>query len=200
MSVIGIVLFSSYSYNHNISDLGNAFNEVYADRLIAQDYIYKISEKIHHQEVELKEGKNFHSLKTEFAAVNKEILEIIYQYEKTQLTPDEKVVFSDLKKNVYTLKSLSDLKNEKPGINLNAQSEGYANEIGNALINLGALSEIQIARGKDLNKDSIRITSSSEMLNQFTIAMLIFIAVLIQVIVFASKSTQPKFVQDQQLN
>lgn len=196
--IIALVLYSSKIYNDSISKLGSSLHEVYADRLIAHDYIHKMAQEIYLQKIHLRE-KNFLKKKDVFVNSNSAIEKIMLQYEKTKLTKDEKNTFEDLRKNVFVLKHLLHLETNQFKF-ADAFSISYEKQIDNSLHHLDKLASIQISRGKDLNTDSKKIISFSNMMNQFDWAMLLLIGIIIQAIIFSSKSTQPLLERNQSLN
>jgi len=65
---------------------------------------------------------------------------------------------------------------------------------------LRQLSQIQINEGKALNELSQQIVQSSSILTSFEMIVLICIAVILQVLVFASRSTISRNWQNSNLN
>ena len=196
--IVALGLFSSKSYNDSISKLASSVHEVYADRLIAHDYIHQMTMEIYFQKIQLKE-RNFQKEKDIFVKSNSKIEKMVARYEKTKLTKEEKIVFEDLRKSVFVLNHLLSQETSTSKFS-DALSIAYEQQIGSSLHHLDKLAGIQLSRGKDLNTDSEKITSFSNMMNQFDWALLLVIGIIIQAIIFCSKSTQPQLERNQFLN
>jgi hypothetical protein len=83
--------------------LGESFNTIYEDRLMAENYIYKMSELLHQGLLLMPEDLNDLSAKTfveNFLKIKDDIKPIIALYGETLLTEKESVLFQNLKKNI----------------------------------------------------------------------------------------------------
>lgn len=200
LAVALLEIFSSNIYTDNINQMSDSFSEMYSDRLIAQDYIYKLAEKLYKRKYALIDPNN--SDKTnELLADEAQISLLLTNYEKTQLTARESILFSEFKKNISTIllleRQLIELKND----NLKTSLSGSQHQLLTlSLDQLTKLSEIQVSRGKNLNETSLKTVSFSNSLNQFDMAIVIIIGIAIQALVFASTSTIPKSPQNHLLN
>lgn len=124
---------------------------------------------------------------------------IISLYEETVLTPKESVLFVDLKNNI------SELSKENSNIKQN-ESNNHQNlsliksSLQEALTTLSAMSEIQVVVGKELREQTEASIKSSVMSSQFEVALLVIIALIIQALIFASKTVQSKLQHQSHLN
>lgn len=193
------VIFSSYTYNNNISKMGDLSSEMYSDRLIAQDYIYKFQKILYERKFKIV-TRNAIDTNNAFRHYRTDIITHLNNYEKTKLTKKEKIQFQEFKTNILLLlnleyKYLVSNKDLKDTI-LKQQNES----VDICISQLDKLAEIQISSGKQLSEASDKIVAFSSILNQFDWAIIIIIGLIIQVIIFTSKSTVPKEVQNQFLN
>lgn len=201
--IIFLGIFSSQTYNDNISKIGDSFSEVYSDRIIAQDYIYKMVKILHKVEFVLSQPfTDDLEKKILFTADDRvEISLLLENYEHTKLTAKEKVIFNEFKNNILVMIALEkkylNEHNYDVRENIFKSQTYYLNQ---SLNQLDKLSEIQISRVKDLNEKSQKSVSFSTLLNQFDWALLIIIGIAIQMLIFSSKSSKPKQPQNQFLN
>lgn len=201
--IIFLGIFSSQTYNDNISKIGDSFSEVYSDRIIAQDYIYKMVKILHKVEFVLSQPfTDDLEKKILFTADDRvEISLLLENYEHTKLTAKEEVIFNEFKNNILVMIALEkkylNEHNYDVRENIFKSQTYYLNQ---SLNQLDKLSEIQISRVKDLNEKSQKSVSFSTLLNQFDWALLIIIGIAIQMLIFSSKSSKPKQPQNQFLN
>jgi len=201
--IIFLVIFSSQSYNDSISKIGDSFSEVYSDRIIAQDYIYKMTKILYKGKFALSHQITENS-KEDFLFTDAEKLKmllLINNYEHTKLTSSEKVIFNEFKNSILVMIALEKkYSNEQQSIARENIFQSQIYYLNQSLNQLDELSEIQILRVKDLNDNSQKTVSFSTLLNQFDWALLIVIGIAIQMLIFSSKSSRPKQPQNQYLN
>ncbi|MDF2447805.1 MAG: hypothetical protein K0R26_309 [Bacteroidota bacterium] len=184
--VIFLELFCSSTYTTSITKIGESFKEAYSDRIIAQDYIYKMAGILHR--------KNLSNEHLQMKA-------LLLAYEKTQLTAEERKVFGAFRNNMFVMMQLEYKIANKERKAMSEILKLNENEIQKkSLKQLDQLSLIQVNRMKDLNETSQKTVSFSSLLNQFDWALLIVIGLTIQVLIFSSNSTRPKKPQNQFLN
>jgi len=203
LAIIFAEIYFSYAYSSNISQIGESFSEVYADRIIAQDYIYKMSNILSKRKKIVFKNPTTDNLKKDliFDDYGLKISWILANYEKTKLTTNEKLLFDKFKINVFSMIALE--KKYASESNHLVSNEFYRvrnNLLKESITQLDKLSEIQIVRVKDLNETSQKTVSFSSLLNQFDWALLLVILVSIQILIFTSKSSRPKLPQNQYLN
>ena len=76
-----------------------AVTSVYEDRVLAQDYIYKLSNLIHKKQLNFQNGTQ-----TVNTSLNKEVETLINLFSETKLTVNESKTFSDFRKDYDRLK------------------------------------------------------------------------------------------------
>lgn len=194
-----IEILSNHSQTDNVSKLDTAINEIYSDRLMAQDYIYKISENIHSQKVFLLNRNPSNVLNKLLNRNFNEIKSHIINYEKTSLTNPEKILFDKFKSQITGLYGFLGDKSQQILLNDNTRNI-YITQLDSLSDKLKGLSEIQISRSAIIKNDSIKIVSFSSIINQLSSVLLIITTLYIIAIVFTSKSVSSKFHQQEHLN
>lgn len=196
LMLIVIEVFNNSSQSNNFLQLENAFKEVYADRLIVQDYIYSMSEKIHVQKYGLmsEDSNNLELILRDEKAIE----DLINQYELTKLTDNEKVVLTNFKKNVREFELLAVNYVKERDTLLDKQTCLRQADI--VLADLEELNKIQLSRSNKINNESVKIVSFAGTISQLNWALIIVIGLIIQMIVFSSGSAYPKINQNEFMN
>jgi hypothetical protein len=198
--VLALVFMVSLMERRNVSKLGTSFSSVYEDRLVVESYIYKFSDYLYKKKLladACSQNGQTEQLHKTIGLHNEAIVSMIQNYEKTKLTEEESVLFAAFKKDMYAIMEV-EVNLEKSG--LNEVKPVFDEKVNNALMHLNHLSAIQLSEGQLLNENSKRIIAGSEVLTQFEMAVLIIIGLLIQVLIFTSKSVQPRMPQVRDLN
>ena len=196
-SVFVIVFTVNRLDKNNVELLGTSFSEVYEDRLLVESYIYHITDNLYRKKIAIDNCYNSNSLlqlDTLTVQYNTAIGGYITAYDKTKLTVLENEVFTQFKKEILNLNELerqyihvTDDPNVLQTADIKTRLDDSFNKTSEQL---QKLSDIQIAIGKDLNDNSKKIIAGSNILTRFELAILMVIAILMQVFVFASKTLQ----------
>lgn len=201
-ALAALELANCNAYNRNIAQIGSSVSEVYADRLMAQDYIYKLSGRIHERKWALQERMSAQSAPASLPGAHSlNILALLHDYEQTKFTPDEKVIYAEFRANIFKMIALQQryaLADHAPVKRSILKS--YQASLDLSLQQLERLSGIQMQRGKHLNADSQKIVSFSSLLNHLDWVLILVTVAIIMALVFATKSTFPKQLQDHLLN
>ncbi len=198
-----IVLKNIYD-KHNVDELGTTFSSVYEDRLLVESYIYELSNHLYQKKMMLDNlsEQDETKLHSQFETRNAAISTIISDYEKTKFTESESICFKDFKNNVAALQILESQYLSLAGNEAQlAETRQQLNKTFTlAASDLHRLSDIQVSEGKLLSDNSKKIVAGSSLLTQLELAILIGLAVMIQVLVIASKPIIPKTHQRPSLN
>lgn len=182
--VLGILLVFILIMATNLIDrdnfvtVRNSVVTIYEDRLIAKDLILEITKSIHEKELALAvSDTGFFSIQN--TKVNDAIRGFITRYEQTKLTEEESRVFNDFKEN------FQDLQNAEKAYAENGfdGKEEVIRQISGIKENLADLSKIQLIEGSRQVKISQRAVDMVELFTQMEIYLLIFLAIVIQIIV-----------------
>jgi len=200
--MVFLLVFAAIAINRkHVSTLQETFSSVYEDRLVVEGYIYKLVEIIYSKK-ELLENYSydqFLNVAMQHRFFNDSIQHLLNEYSKTQFTDDETVYFKKLNDEFENMK-MSETKYFS-AVNPVDSSSVHLIENYNILTKyLDQLSDIQMLEGKHLLEKSLEIAASSKITYRFEIALLLVIGLIIQGLLFASKSITPKFSQKSQLN
>lgn len=193
-----LIIANCHAYNQNIAEMGDSVSEVYADRLMAQDYIYKLAGKIHERKWSLSEHVDAPALPGTHGL---SILSLLRDYEKTKFTAAEKIVYEEFRINIFKMIALQQrYGSTENSLTKQAVLQSYKTTLDASLQQLEKLSEIQMQRGKNINANSQKIVSFSSLLKQLDWALIFIILTIIMAIVFATKSTFSRQFQNHLLN
>lgn len=202
LAIVFVLLFvKNVIDKQNFNKLGDTFSTVYEDRLLAESYIYKLSDHLSRKKILIDSfNDDITKIDGQIKSHNAAIVALIHDFGKTKLTKVEAILFEKFKKNIEKGLALEknyllDHKNGLISTHKTLDESFYA-----TLNTLNLLSNIQLSEGELLNKTSKNIVSGSTTQTQFELSLLIVIGLLIQVLIFASRSTLPKSPQNPSLN
>jgi len=182
--VLGILLVFVLIITTNLIDRDNfvrvrdSVQTIYEDRLIAKDLIFEILKSVHEKEMALIASDSTFFSKND-PNTNSKLASLITRFEATKLTAEEHQVFNDLKQNIQLL---YEAENQFLDAGMKDNTKLMAH-IDNVKDNLDDLAEIQINEGSRQMSISNRAIDTVELFTQIEIFILVFLAVLIQVIV-----------------
>lgn len=179
-----LVLATNMMDNNHFAIVQRSLTTVYEDRLVAKDYIYKIT-----YQLQLKKSANQYKdreLTTKInLKANDSIQILVDKFATTKLTKIEARHFESLQRNFNQLfqheqkiKEGRFLNKELPSINV---MENYFSAITE---DLDVLSEIQMEEAKNEINYSNRAIDTSNLISRLEIGALIFIGLLIQLLIF----------------
>ena len=200
-----LVFINNWIEKKNVSELGDSFSSVYKDRLLAESYIYELSDHLHQKKIILENwntNENTQSLSLKILENNNAIKHILAEYEKTKLTETEKTYFQNVKNSLILI---WDIEGKFFNVDISGQETERTNPFlvnlyAETFENLRKLSKIQVTEGKILSEKSESIIAGSNMASQLETAILIGIAIFIHALIFAKKSFTPKIMQQPSLN
>jgi hypothetical protein len=185
-----LVLFSNYADQKHTSNVKNSISTLYADRLVVEEYILKMTIDIY----EIKQalhlaGQHDEPSTNRITTLLSHIDGLSNAYQKTKFTKTEDVTFTELLKTMDQFKS-SSLQTDQDKLSL-------ANR---ALTLLNELSSIQLEESKLIMKQAEDLYRSGKATSQFAFAITIIILVVLQALVFASKTLPETNQQGASLN
>lgn len=188
ITTIIILIESIISYNQtaNIKKVSSNLNEIYTDRLIAQNYLLKLNDLIHHQkELTSIEKPNEYTFNT-FTKNGKEILAYINKFEATYLIKSELLLFEKTKLQAHQLFN-NDYYNNTNVFTNKHTNINFKNKLDLMSANLNKLSEIQINRGSELIANANVTSSNFSVINELSYTLLLILPFCIFVILFPTK-------------
>ena len=198
LGIIFILLLgtSLVDYRHR-STLKSSFSSFYKDRLLAESYIYEISGIFHQKQLLLGSSSALSQLGTEMSSLNLSLENVLQAYEETKLTEQEAFYFHNLQSDVEALMIIEGKYEIQPNDQHLHQMKAQYIQI---VEKLDKLSEIQLAEGQNILESSNRIFATKYLTSQLEFGVLVVIGLLIQALIFASRSITPKFPQQSSLN
>lgn len=172
--MIGLILIKNLYERSFTKDIQSTMESLYEDRLIAESYILKLSDEFHGLKWILDEKHNLSQKSIDSQLKN--IEQISLDYLDTKLTPEEQVHFENFENLSWEISKK--VKNR----------ENVDSLIEYSLKELRILSEIQVKEAQLLLSQTNKTFSSKQIQSHLEIALVVFVGLLIQSILFASKT------------
>lgn len=198
LTVFVLVLATNLIDKKHFSDLQESFTSVYKDRLMAEIYLFELSRHLQDKK-DLLEGQEQISIHANNALTDS-ISNIIEKYEATKLTVDEAMYFQSLKSHLGTLETMENNLENTQLVHEQQLKYDINEEFHMIRGEMEALSQIQVLEGKKLIQDSYRTIASSHLTSRLEISVLIILGLIIQVLIFSSKTVDTRFEQNSRLN
>jgi hypothetical protein len=175
-----LVLLSHYLDRMHTQNVKNAVSTLYEDRLIAEDYILKMTNTTYQIREVLNSDLDRTSKSDAIRKLTEKFHSIYTIYLKTKLTKPEKATAVEL---IWYLKKFGQttLKN-------NHQPSNYTDKI---LFSLDKLSTIQLEESKLIMKKVESQYATIKASSQFAFVIVIIILVVLQILVFSGESIIP---------
>lgn len=179
--VIALVMYTNYSERQNSARISETLATIYEDRLVVESYIFEYAEHLH-RIIDIIDDTDYDVVEKQssIATTAMEINTLSHAYIETRLTRDEEVNFNRftaLCRNIETYSASRKF----------AEGKRASKE---ALAILNTLSSIQVAEGKAEVSNAEKLFTSARVISQFEITILIVIALIIQVLLFAARTLQ----------
>ncbi|MEQ8470397.1 MAG: MCP four helix bundle domain-containing protein [Marinoscillum sp.] len=196
-----LILMTNLADSRHASELKSSFSSFYKDRLIVEGYIYEMSSLMHEKEIifksELARAKS--PLTERNQEINSSMNQLMKDYEETKLTESETLHFDNLKKEFARLADSEVVFGETSERSVHTQQQIilHHQKISKSL---DELSGIQLSEGQNILDKSNRIFASDYITSKFEIGVLFIIGLIIQALIFSSRSFTSKFPQQSSLN
>jgi len=162
--VMLIIILSNFNTLQNSKKVNENINGIYKDRLVVAHYIFQYSKELHFIKAEAEKLNLSDTIKTdEIISTLKVIHSIDHLYEKTVLTPTERIFFQNFLNSCNTINKQTQNKNW----------DQIAKSSEKALKTLEQLSQIQITEGKVKLASANAMYNDNNSLGQLEIALLI---------------------------
>lgn len=175
-TVIALVMLTNMREQRTATRISTAVTSIYEDRLVVAQYILQLSKQMEGITTGLE--KDEEHVTTRINDHLAEVAALNALYEKTILTETERTNFETFKQLCETI-SLNNKTGNQAAALLAARDAGDT---------LQTLSSIQVEEGKNQLDEVLNMTYFSNILSYLELAILIVIAVIIQALVFASKT------------
>jgi len=179
--VIGLVMFTNMRERNHSSQINDAISTIYNDRLMVESYIFQYAEHLHQVIDVLDNAELSVSDKQNMSSEPVHEIQLLNQaYRETRLTPDEEIAFHTFTQLAHAI--------EKDITEGNFEEGKLASR--EALNILNQLSAIQVKEGKVQVAYAQKLFISTDLTAQFEMGILIVIFLMVQALLFASKTLQ----------
>lgn len=205
--ILIMIFVKNWIDKKNVAELNSSFSSVFDDRLVVESYIFQLSDHLYQKKILIANCTNAEQILLAQPQVNihnSTINQILVDYEITKLTTAESMYFGSLKERLQNLNAMEEKFLSALTIQDHNTSTALATEIQKnfdmAMLDLNQLSKIQVSEGRLLKEQSKKIAAGSTLLSQLELVVLIGIGMLIQILIFTSRSALPKSPQQFGLN
>lgn len=180
-AVIGLVVLNNFNEKRNSDQIHTAISAIYQDRLMADHYIIQYLQHSHHL-VEALEDESLSETtrKTRVFAILSQVKTLNRAYLKTRLTPAETASFQKLSNQYLALQDAirrQDLVDAKAHARTSIQT-------------LAGLSDIQFQEARLQMTAIDKLKGASAVFFRFEVGILIVVCLIVQALIFASRSMQ----------
>ncbi|MEZ4989595.1 MAG: hypothetical protein R2824_04260 [Saprospiraceae bacterium] len=192
-AILGLTMLTNLLQRKRFQELEHSFTSIYEDRLLAESYLF-------HLYVDLKKEQDIlqllsdHGLsygdRTEMDKDRAERDTIMAKYAETYLTEEEEIQFDRLKtilNDIDVLEQKIESK-ENQGVIPPDLILAHNQTTNQAFLTISDLSDIQTSEGERLQQRTKQIILGSVSISQFEMTILIVIAIVIQGLIFSSKT------------
>jgi hypothetical protein len=196
-----LILAIHHVHNTGYHEIQESFDTVYKDRLVVESYIYEMSGTLNEKKwLTATHDVALNQRATENDRLTDTLNGLIARYDETLLTEQESVLFSRFKQTFGQLAAL-EARFYTAGVGNRDLIQEKMKDTHQLLHNvLHGLSRIQLAETQRIIADSNRVIAFSGMTSQIQLVVIIFIGLIGQVLLFATRSPQARFPQQSNLN
>ena len=182
--ILGIAFLLVFGSNRldkrHFNTVQNTVNSVYKDRVVVQDFIYRLNNIVHKKQMLLKEEQ---SLKVN-ESQNEQVVTILDDFSATKLTSKESALLQQLK---VTFTALMDV--EKSGYKApdDKKNSLAIKKLDQIQTNLNGLAEVQLNESGQLTQLSNKSLNMNILMSKLEIGFLILIGIIMLVLVFGPR-------------
>ncbi|MDW3210609.1 MAG: MCP four helix bundle domain-containing protein [Reichenbachiella sp.] len=193
-----LVLATNLLDRNHFSELQESFSSVYKDRLLVENYIFKLSGLVHQKHMLLHSSEENIMSSNDQLKINQKIDALLVEYEKTKYTAKETRLFQEFKTKLLDVRELeSQFQKDSNSITLRGEIEKKHLQL---ITLLEGLSNIQMEEGERLINQSNDVIKTSHSISRIEIIILICMGIFAQALILASKTLKPKKPQNFNLN
>lgn len=179
--IMATILAGNLYERKNFNTLDKSISAIYQDRLMPATYIYELSNHLYRKRLlqEHYTEYNQEQLQLKVAEHDAAINSLLQDYEKTYLTEEESIHWAALKSTLFNYNkqydiALANLRKEIPVLN----NQQLTDNFNKTIAELDALSKIQAGVGRNIEKDSHAIVTSSVLPAYFENSMLVILGIM----------------------
>ncbi|MCB9050501.1 MAG: MCP four helix bundle domain-containing protein [Lewinellaceae bacterium] len=191
--ILGITILTNMLERRRFQELERSFSSIYEDRLMAESYLFHLYENLKEKQDLLQfvaeKGIN-QNIRTQLKEYRKGREKLIEKYAQTYLTEEEEIQFNNLDSLFAWMARLEeDIIRQSDAADIPANLfQKHESVTTEAFSTLSALSDIQTIEGKALREKSKRIIMGSVSMSHFEMTILIIIGIIIQGLIFSSRT------------
>jgi hypothetical protein len=183
LAVFLLVLGTNRIDHKHFETVQNALSTVYNDRVLAQDYVYKMNNLVHKQKEQYRIGANASTILT----INKEIRIFMDLFSSTALTTKESKAIKSMEESFEKLakQETGYFSNKKPLESVKTNDiEAIILSLTEFQIELNKLSLIQVSESKNITSTAQKSLDTNQLMSNMEIGSLIVIGIVIQFLIF----------------
>lgn len=180
LMIIIVLIFGNNIYDRKaFADLDQSISSIYKDRLMPATYIFQLTNHLYQKRMlhETVVPGNLSTINEN--EHNKAITELIKNFEATYLTPAEKQQWMAFKQNLEEYNIVNKNTADK-------NDEALTRSFNKALLCLSKLSNIQANEGEHIRASSQSRISSTVIMSQFEIALLLILCIFALILLSAT--------------
>ncbi|HMO39309.1 MAG TPA: MCP four helix bundle domain-containing protein [Saprospiraceae bacterium] len=193
---------------YHITNIDKSFSSIYEDRLLPASYIFHLTDHLYKKRLMLEKyfigapsvqpAEDICQLEAHNAAIEK----LLCDFDATYLIEIEGKVLHDFKQKLlaYNTMEMQLLQARAEGLLPDADEAAFLKLFAVTIDELTQLSQIQTDVGKKMKEDTQGLTASTSLLANMEAALVIVIGLVIQALVFASRTVAPKIPRRHDLN
>ncbi len=202
------VLINMLWERNSISDINTSFSSIYKDRLLPATYVFHLTDHLYQKRLILDrylDPRDEPMLAADQRAISEHdaaIDTLLEDFEATYLVEREGQLLHDFQRELRSYNALEQQlllsyeRKQPTKVSREALEEVFVK----ARVELTQLSQIQIDVGKKLEENCQRIAANSTIVTNMDALLVIVIGLIIQALIFTSKSVKPRIPQRHELN
>jgi hypothetical protein len=196
LAILTLILLASNIFERrNASHIDHCFESMYADRLLPSAYIFHLTHHFYQRRLLLqshltqRNALSHRECQAQIEAHAHTMDSLISDFEKTYLVGNEEQILTDFKRELASYHHFEQnlMGSEPDFIHPEATDERLVRLFDLTLKELTALSHIQLSVGKHLLDDSHSKAANSRLLTTLELALLVVVALLVQLLVLTSR-------------
>ncbi len=203
-----VVLVNMFWERRNISNMNDSFSSIYEDRLLPATYVFHLTDHLYQKRMILEkyfnseENLNVSEDQRRMDSHNATMDSLLRDFEATFLVEIENKVLRNFEERLTTYNKMERQYLDRFAQKLAPETteQDFEHLFAAAKAELTQLSQIQIDVGRQLKEDSGRIAASTSLLTNMDALLIIVIGLIIQVLIFTSKTLMPKTPQREEWN
>jgi hypothetical protein len=176
--VFVLIVATNLIDRNNFLQVEDSVVTIYEDRLVANDLLFELLKMVQEKELAFAQKDSAFYVKNN-KAVDQNMQRFVLRFEQTRLTTEEQKIFDSFKNNVQKLVRLEAAYIQSKFTETNSLTKQFSD----VKDDLYDLSKIQLDEGERQMFLSKKAIDTVELFTQLEIYMLIFLAIVIQVIV-----------------